>query len=156
MLSKVIGRAGGEGFGAIAWSRPGDRETSPTTLGTAAEEVSALREKIAALESQNARAHSRGFQEGQSSVGELVTGESAPLIERLARSVQDLIDMRPRLRREAESDVVQLAIAIARRILHRELSVDPAAMRALVQVALERLDRQEIYRVHVHPGQFDA
>ncbi len=51
---------------------------------------------------------------------------------------------------------MQLAIAIARRILHRELSLDPGAMQALAQVALGRLERQEIHRVWVHPSQAAA
>jgi flagellar assembly protein FliH len=76
-----------------------------------------------------------------------------PVLDRMTQTASDLCALRPRLRREAESDVVQLAIAIARRILHRELSIDPAAMQALVQVALGRMDRQEIHRVWVHPSQ---
>ena len=39
------------------------------------------------------------------------------------------------LRRQAEADLVRLALAIARRILHRELTVDPEAMRGLVKAA---------------------
>ena len=62
----------------------------------------------------------------------------------------------PRLRRDAEADVVRLALAIARRILRREMSVDPAAMQALAQVALQKLGRQEISRVFTHPHQAPA
>jgi flagellar assembly protein FliH len=61
--------------------------------------------------------------------------------------------LRPRLRRDAEADVVRLSLAIARRILRREMSVDPSAMQALAQVALQKLSRQELSRVFVHPHQ---
>ena len=47
----------------------------------------------------------------------------------------------------------RLAIEIARRVLHRELSVDPSALEALIKAALEKLQAQEIYRVRVHPDQ---
>ena len=59
--------------------------------------------------------------------------------------------MRPDLRRRAEQDVVQLALLIARRVLHRELSVDDDALTAIARVAFERLARSESYRVTVHP-----
>jgi flagellar assembly protein FliH len=46
---------------------------------------------------------------------------------------------------------VKLALAIARRIVHRELAIDPDAMRGLVIAALDRLQGQEIARVRAHP-----
>ncbi|MDQ2899180.1 MAG: FliH/SctL family protein [Acidobacteriota bacterium] len=116
--------------------------------------------KIAELENTAARAaaeaHRAGFLEGEAQGRLQGTAAVQPAMEQLCRAVQSLADLRPRLRRDAESDVVQLAIAIARRILHRELTVDPAAMQALVQVALEKLARQEIYKVRVHSSHEDA
>jgi len=44
-----------------------------------------------------------------------------------------------------------VAMSIARRILHRELSVDPAALEGLVGGALQRLPAQEICRIRIHP-----
>jgi flagellar assembly protein FliH len=40
-----------------------------------------------------------------------------------------------------------LSIAIARRILHRELTVDPSALQGLVKAAFDRLDRREIKEI---------
>ena len=62
-----------------------------------------------------------------------------PVIERLARPSTKLAGLRPRLRREAEADLVKLAMAIARRVLRREIAVDPEALRGLVMAALEKL-----------------
>ena len=42
-------------------------------------------------------------------------------------------------------------VGIARRILHRELSVDPAALDGLVGGALQKLPAQEICRIRIHP-----
>ena len=47
-----------------------------------------------------------------------------PVLERLNASIAEILGMRPDLRRRAETDVVQLALLIAKRVLHRELSVD--------------------------------
>jgi len=72
------------------------------------------------------------------------------VLERLAHSIDDVAGMRPRLRKEAEADLVQLSLAIARRVLRRELAVDPEALHGLVLAALEKLAGQEICRVKVH------
>jgi flagellar assembly protein FliH len=59
---------------------------------------------------------------------------------------------RDRLRRESEEDLVRLAVAIAQRILHRQLSVDPDAITGIIKAGFEKLKRQEICRVRVHPA----
>jgi flagellar assembly protein FliH len=75
-----------------------------------------------------------------------------PVMERLERTITELCGLRARLRKEAETDLVRLALAIARRILRRELAVDPDALHGLVLGALEKLQGQEICRVRVHPS----
>jgi flagellar assembly protein FliH len=78
--------------------------------------------------------------------------ELQPVLERLARSIEELGQWRARLRREAEADMLRLSLAIARRVLHREMAMDPDAMHGLVLSALEKLQGQEICRVRVHPS----
>lgn len=97
-----------------------------------------------------------GFREGEAHGESQAKAAIQPALDQMCRAVQSLADLKTRLRREAESDVVKLAIAIARRILHRELTVDPAAMQALVRIALEKLGRQEVYRVRVHSSHEEA
>ncbi|MEJ7608006.1 MAG: FliH/SctL family protein [Bryobacteraceae bacterium] len=60
--------------------------------------------------------------------------------------------MRAKLRREAERDLVTLAVAIARRVLHREISVDAEAIQGLVKSALERVQNKDACRVRMFPG----
>jgi flagellar assembly protein FliH len=98
-------------------------------------------------------AHAAGFREGEASGRARGAAEVQPAIEKLVRAAADLAQMRPRLRKEAEGDTVKLALAIARRILRRELAVDPEALHGVLMAALERLQGQEISRVRVHPSQ---
>ena len=120
-------------------------------------ETAALRNRLLEQE-HDARqaidaARRKAFAEGEAKGHAQAHAECEPVLLKLAASLGELANLRPRLRDEAESDVVQLSLAIARRILHRELSIDPSAIQALVQVALQRLERQEVYRVRVHPAQ---
>ena len=56
-------------------------------------------------------------------------GPSASVVLRVA-------GLRARIRKETESDIVTLTVAIARRVLRRELSVDPEAIHGVVKAAL--------------------
>ena len=51
--------------------------------------------------------------------------------------------------RRVEGEVVQLALAIARRILHREAEVDPLMLAGVVRVALDNLRAATEIKLHV-------
>ena len=82
--------------------------------------------------------------------------ELQPVLEQLGKSVAALASMRTRIRTEAEGDLLKLAISIARRVLHRELTLDPESIEGLIRVALEKLQTRELSRVRVHPDQQPA
>ena len=52
--------------------------------------------------------------------------------------------------------MVKLSIAIARRILRRELSVDPGALGGIVKACLEKLESQQVQRIRIHPTAAEA
>jgi flagellar assembly protein FliH len=83
-----------------------------------------------ALEQQLQGAYQQGFQDGQNAVQQKLGGQLDAMASRLARTIEELSGLRQRYRHEAEEDVIGLALAIARRILHRELTVDPEACSA--------------------------
>jgi flagellar assembly protein FliH len=94
-----------------------------------------------------------GVREGETVARQKLEGEVRRAAEQLAVSASDWAASRAEIIRRAEADVVQLSLEIARRILHREVSVDPAALSALVRAALEKLASQQICSVRVHPDQ---
>jgi flagellar assembly protein FliH len=98
-------------------------------------------------------AHQRGFAEGKALGREQAAAELTPMMDRLGRTLSDLSSLRPRIRSEAEKDLLKLAIAIARRVLHRELTLDPESIEGLIKVALDKLQSRELCRVRVHPDQ---
>ncbi|MBM3725314.1 MAG: hypothetical protein FJW40_07820 [Acidobacteria bacterium] len=78
--------------------------------------------------------------------------ELDPLLSRLSRTIEDLALCRRTFRKEAEEDVVRLSVAIGRRILHRELAVDAAALQGLIRACLDKLDQRELHRVRLSPA----
>jgi flagellar assembly protein FliH len=51
-----------------------------------------------------------------------------------------------------EPEVVQLALAIARKILHREAHMDPLLLTGMVHVALEKVDTATRVRLRANPA----
>jgi flagellar assembly protein FliH len=109
-----------------------------------------------AIQERISQARQAGFSEGEASGRAKAQGEVRSAIDRIAQSIADIDEFRTTLYRQAEVESVRLSIAIARRVLRRELTVDPAAIEGLVRAALERLQSQESCRVRVNPDHVSA
>ena len=137
----------------VAWPRVGAGAAGPEAEAPAGAEFTRQADELRRdCQRRVDEARAAELAEGESRARAQAAAELQAVVERMARSVEEMATLRARLRREAESDVVRLALAIARRILNRELAVDPEAMRGVILAALERLQAQEISRVRVHPG----
>jgi len=101
-------------------------------------------------------AYHRGFSEGKNVGREQAKAELQPVLDQLGRSLATLSSLRSKIRSEAEGDLLKLAISIARRVLHRELTLDPESIEGLIRVALEKLQSRELCRIRVHPDQENA
>jgi flagellar assembly protein FliH len=110
-----------------------------------------LREAEAAAQRRAAAEYQRGFAEGEAAGVRKCTARVDGELERLARSMADLAGFRDRFRRESEEDLVNVALAIARRVLRRELAVDPEAVLGLVKVAMEKVSLRDVHRIRLHP-----
>jgi flagellar assembly protein FliH len=102
-------------------------------------------------EQKIAEAYQRGLREGDSGATQRMASQVTAKIEQLSRSIEQLALHRGKVQREAEPELVRLSLAIARRILRRELSVDPEALLGLVKAGLERIESSDVHRVRVHP-----
>ena len=110
-----------------------------------------IRELEQSLEHRVREARQAGLREGEAAERARSGGEITEAVKRLAQATAETAQLRGILFRRTESDVVKLSLEIARRVLRRELTIDPSVLESLVKVALEKLQSQEIYRVRVHP-----
>ncbi|MDP2999150.1 MAG: FliH/SctL family protein [Bryobacterales bacterium] len=146
MSSKVLRGAQQTTTGPMQWRSASEtRDQKPSAKSPQAADDAAASARQVEVRVEEAR--QIGYREG--AAGTL--GAVQPVLERLAHSIDVVAGLRTRIRREAESDLVKLSIAIARRILHREISVDPEAISGLMKAALEKVQSQEIHRIRVHP-----
>lgn len=154
MSSKLLPAGAPQPVEPLPW-----RQVAVLQPGAAAPAIAAARrddELRREWEQRVSEARAAGMREGEASGRSRASAEMQPVLERLAGSIDEIASLRPRLRREAESDTIRLALAIARRVIRRELSVDPSALHGIVLGALEKLQGGETCRVRVHPSQAAA
>jgi flagellar assembly protein FliH len=97
------------------------------------------------------QARQQGFRDGQTDALQAAGARVDAVLQKLTRAIEEAAGQRARFRREAEEDVVKLALAIARRIVCRELTIDPDIILALVKAGIQKLDARDIYRVRANP-----
>jgi flagellar assembly protein FliH len=154
MPSRVLTGTDAQPAQPLSWRRlvAGGEAAVETQIDALLARIAQLEQEIPQREQQ---AFAAGFRKGEATGQEQAIGRLDPVAEQLARAVADLSQARRKLRRDAEQDVVKLALAIARRILHRELSMAPEAILGVVKAALEKLEGREVDRVRVHPENAD-
>jgi flagellar assembly protein FliH len=103
------------------------------------------------IESRLAEARHAGFEAGAAQAQRDFETQLRPVLENLAGQLSELTVARERLLNSAEQSLVNLAFAIARRVLNRELTLDATAVAGIVRSALETLRGHHVLRVRVHP-----
>ena len=69
----------------------------------------------------------------------------------ISRAIEQFASQRDEYFRRAEEEIVVLALAIARRLIHRESQIDPRLLAGLVDYELEQLEAATSVRLVVSP-----
>jgi flagellar assembly protein FliH len=118
-----------------------------------ADDQAALDARLAALERD---AFSKGFAQGERAGGEAAAQRAEAMLRRLTETLEELTTLRQQMIHETERQMVQLALAIARRVVHREVSIDHDLLIAMARVALDRLGESAQVTVRLSPEDFEA
>ncbi|MBM3813880.1 MAG: hypothetical protein FJW20_19810 [Acidimicrobiia bacterium] len=156
MSSRIYDDDGGK-VQQVAWRKAHQPEQVTSgvysTAEVAAVENTALQERLARLEREaemrERQAHESGIQAGESKASQRTAQQVEQMMGRVAQSVQEMVAMRHQMRRQMEEDLVHLSIVVARRILHRELNVDPEALTGIVKAAVAKIELREINRIRL-------
>ncbi|HEY7337710.1 MAG TPA: FliH/SctL family protein [Bryobacteraceae bacterium] len=148
-------------FESIAWRKPANaaqavaggarpRESTPANAQQAAADL----EK--AMEARAAAFYQQGFAAGETAGSQRANAKLEPVLAGLSAVINELAGTRRRFRNEAEEATVGLAIAIARRLLNRELATDPEAILGLVKAAFQKCDARETYKLRLSAADVEA
>jgi|SRR5271165_2103362 len=108
------------------------------------------------LEQKFLEGRQKGAAEAQLTARREADAQVQAVLQRLAQSIEGLAEARQKLREETAADLVRLSTAIASRILHREITLDPDAVHGLLRAAFDKVQSREITRIFVHPAHQEA
>ena len=156
MASKVLVEGGKDRVQPLAWRSVAYTGDTPEAGAAAAvaEDRSVgtyISDREPPFDVRIRQAREAGFREGEAAARDRAEEQVRSATARVAESIAAIEEYRSRLLRQTEVGAVRLAVAIARRVLRRELTVDPAAIEGLVSAALHRLQSQENCQVRIHP-----
>lgn len=121
-------------------------ESSPTDRAALVDE-----HRLAEIERD---AFAKGYQQGERAGAETAGAQARGLLRRLAGAVDEVSSTRQAMIRRTEQQVVELALAIAKRMLQRELNVDRGLLLGMARVALDRLGDPGTATIRLHPDDY--
>jgi len=98
-------------------------------------EIRVQRAESAAVEAARQNGMRQGEAQAEAAMAQRVEQERRAILE----AVEQFAKERREYFRRVETDVVTLALAIARKLLHREAQIDPLLLSGIVRVALEQI-----------------
>jgi flagellar assembly protein FliH len=121
----------GNGGAESAWTRPGSKPEG---------------------EQREKEAFERGLKEGENRAKAACEARVTATRDAIYKALEAFRREREEYFSRVEPEVVQLSLAIARKILHREAQIDPLLLTGLAHVALEKLDSGTRVRLRVPPA----
>lgn len=137
-----------------------DIQALQSALAEAEAVAQGFEEQVRTMQSEAAAqaeaSFSKGLAEGRAAAMREMEAEHKAMLTRMTEALAEIAGLRAGMRREAESDMVRLALGIARRVLKRQVSIDRDALEGAVTSALEKLRSAELLKVQLHPRHADA
>jgi flagellar assembly protein FliH len=145
-LHEVSGESHEERSAHLQSRSPGAERMQP---GSTSEELRR------SFEAGREHGHREGLLAEQAQHNEARTAAERERIKQITAQVEQFYEERDRYLHAVEHEVVELALAIAARILRREAQMDPLLLTGAARVALGQLSESTEVRLHVPAGDFD-
>ena len=134
------------------------RQAAASVLPTSPEAAPAIdpaqqQQRLAQIERE---AFAKGYEQGERAGVEAGAKRADAMLRRLAQTLEELGELRKVMIRQTERQMVQLALAIAKRVVRREVAIDHDLTLMMARVALERLGDSTSVVIRLHPEEFAA
>jgi flagellar assembly protein FliH len=103
------------------------------------------------LKKREAAAYEQGVAAGRAAVQAEAERTIAEVKNFVTENLKSFEQERTLYYRRIEGDIVDLTLAVARKVLHREAQVDRVVLAGVVRVALEKIAGASHVALHVHP-----
>jgi flagellar assembly protein FliH len=109
------------------------------------------RQRLSAIERD---AFAKGYAQGERAGTEAGGTRADAMLRRLTATLEELATLRADVLQRAERQVVQLALALAHRVLEREIDGDRGLLLAMARVALDRMGEAARATIRLHPDDY--
>lgn len=109
-----------------------------------------------AVELEKQQAREEGLAQGLEKGKQAVTAELESVIQKLRRAYMDIEKYRKQLYSNAETETVELALAVARKIIGQEVALDRQIVLNVVKGALDKVINHEKVKIRINPQDLDA
>jgi flagellar assembly protein FliH len=109
-------------------------------------------EQIAGLTSQ---AREEGFSKGQAEGRQAALQEMEGQLNAISALLAAIREERHEAIRAAEPEILRLSLAIAERLVHRHISIDPETLFGVVKHAIAKLNEHDKLTIRIHPNDID-
>lgn len=99
--------------------------------------------------------HAEGLAEGLKTGEETANARIKEMTKVYTDSLAEVAVLKDTLRMQVENEVIRLALAVARKIVHREIQIDQTIVHTLVRVALERVAGKSAVVVRLSQADYD-
>jgi len=97
------------------------------------------------------KAYTEGYEAGERRALEHSQRKMEPVLRNFQQALEAIEQMKRKIRLTAERETVDLALAIARKIVGQEISVQPQVIENILQKALEKVEGQDSISIILHP-----
>ncbi|CFX64892.1 Flagellar assembly protein FliH/Type III secretion system HrpE [Syntrophomonas zehnderi OL-4] len=133
------------------------RAEARNIISTAQEEADHVRaqvfEESKAIREESAK---QGYAEGLKRAQEEIEADRQMAMEQAQIIVEDGRRLKHEMLSNAEGDMVRLVLAIARKVVVADLSIQPEAITSIVREAITNLDNPDSVKVYVNPEDMHA
>jgi flagellar assembly protein FliH len=92
-----------------------------------------------------------GYLQGQKAAKELAEHKMDVVMRKYSEALQEISSLKSVLRSQVEREVVKLAVEVAKKIVYREIHIDPAIIQTLVRVALSHVAEKSSVTIYLNP-----
>jgi flagellar assembly protein FliH len=100
-------------------------------------------------------AYKKGLSEGKKAGLKAAQERVDGLIKEIQKYMEQLKDLETNLRKECEREIVKLSLAIAQKIIIREINTDPTAIAQIARASLEKIPFSPQIKIRVNPADWE-
>ncbi len=154
MSSRAQRFSGDVAIESFAWGDGPSRSSPPEMAAlVSTTDVEPVSDEIR-LASIEREAFAKGYEQGERAGLEAGSARTEAMLRQLTQTIEELAHLRKAMIRQTEEQMVRLALAMAKRVVRREIALDKDFALAMARVALDRLGERTSTSIRLHPDDF--